>query len=144
METAWCWPDPDRNFEIPGLNESSVAPLGDFVVKKMNSPFFAPQKMRFVQKHRMHARAGLPRGRGNRYHHHPLMGKRLRRCRAGIYPPTFFFPGPVHLFPPGDVGAGRRGNNTIALPRGPGPTIVAREFQLILSGIPLSLTIGPP
>ena len=32
-------------------------------------------------------------------------------------------------------------NNTMASPRGPGPTITPREFRLILSGIPLSLTI---
>ena len=34
-------------------------------------------------------------------------------------------------------------NNTMALPKGPGPTIAPREFPLILSGIPLSLTLTP-
>ena len=35
-----------------------------------------------------------------------------RHCPTGIYPPAFFFPGPVHLFPPGEEGRGRRGNDT--------------------------------
>ena len=74
------------------------------------------------------------------------MGKRPYRCRAGIYPPAFFSPGPADPIPPYDGGGPRRGNNnttqhndTMASPRGPGATIAPRELQLILSGIPLSL-----
>ena len=67
------------------------------------------------------------------------------RCRAGIYPPTFFSPGPAHPIPPDEGGGGRRGNNnTIPSCRGSSAIIAPRAVRLILSGIPLSLTIGPP
>ena len=33
------------------------------------------------------------------------------RCRAGIYPPAFFSPGPADPIPPYDGGGPRRGNN---------------------------------
>ena len=61
------------------------------------------------------------------------------------------FLGPVLPIPPDEGGGPRRGNNntnnnnndTMASPRGPSATIAPRAVQLILSGIPLSLTIGP-
>ena len=74
---------------------------------------------------------------------HRLMGKHPSRCRAGIYPPTFFSPGPAEQIPPGEGSAARRGgnnNNTMASPRGPVATIAPREVRLIRSGIPVSLT----
>ena len=93
---------------------------------------------RFVQKQR------VPQPRVLRHPSRRLMEKHKNPSRAGIYPPAFFFPGPVHQIPAGDDDRARRGNNnnnnnTMALPRGPGPTIAPREFHLILSGIPLSL-----
>ena len=74
-----------------------------------------------------------------------LMGKRLVRCRAGIYPPAFLFLGPADPIPPDEGGGPRRGNNnddndTMVSPRGPGAIIASRAVRLILSGIPLSLT----
>ena len=73
---------------------------------------------------------------------------RAYRCRAGIYPPAFFSPGPAESAPQVYDEGGRRGNNmndTMASPRGPGATITSRDVQLIRSGIPLSLTyIYPP
>ena len=41
-----------------------------------------------------------PEARGNRPVS-PLMGKHLAQSRPHIYPLAFFFPEPVHLFPPG-------------------------------------------
>ena len=41
-----------------------------------------------------------PRGNKNRH----LSGKRLQPGRADTYPPGFFFPGLVHLFPLGEGG----------------------------------------
>ena len=32
---------------------------------------------------------------------HRFMGERVVRCRAGIYPPAFFFPGPAESIPQG-------------------------------------------
>ena len=77
------------------------------------------------------------------------MGRRLPSGRAGIYPPTFFFPDPAESIPPVYAGGGRRGNNininTMALCRGPPPTIVPRGLPLTRSGgIPLSLTYTTP
>ena len=69
------------------------------------------------------------------------------RCRAGIYPPTFFSPGPADPIPPDEGGGGRRGNNnddTMASCRGSRAIIAPRAVRLILSGIPLSLTITAP
>ena len=54
----------------------------------------------------------LAQGRGQQVPVRRLMGKRLRSSRAGIYPPAFFFPGPVHPIPPDDDGRPRRGNTT--------------------------------
>ena len=51
-------------------------------------------------------------GTGDRAPRHRLMGKHPVRCRAGIYPPAFFFPGPVHPIPPYEGGGPRRGNTT--------------------------------
>ena len=64
-------------------------------------------------------------------------------------PPAFFFPDPTESIPPIYDGGGRRGNNnknTMALCRGPPPTIVPRGLPLTRSGgIPLSLMmISPP
>ena len=75
---------------------------------------------------------------------HTAWGSARVQGRAGIYPPKFFFPGRADPIPPGEGGAGRRGNMnmniTMASRRGPGPTIAPRELQLIRSGvIPLSL-----
>ena len=56
------------------------------------------------------------------------------RCRAGIYPPAFFSPGPADPIPPYDGGGGRRGdnsnnnNNTMASPRGPVPSSRPGKF----------------
>ena len=65
------------------------------------------------------------------------------RCRAGIYPPTFFSPGPADPIPPDEGGGGRRGNNnnndTMTSCRGSRAIIASRAVRLILSGIPLSL-----
>ena len=63
-----------------------------------------------------------------------LWGEHLNHCRAGIYPPAFFSLHPVHSFPPGDAGRGRRGNNdndndTMACLMGPVPSIAARGFR---------------
>ena len=44
-------------------------------------------------------------------HAPPHTAKPPYRCRAGIYPPTFFSPGPADPIPPEKDGAGRRGNN---------------------------------
>ena len=61
-----------------------------------------------------------------------LMGERLVRCRAGIYPPAFFSPGPADPIPPYDGGGGRRGNNnmndTMASCRGPVPSSRPGQF----------------
>ncbi len=63
----------------------------------------------------------------------------VRGC-ARIYPRAFFFPDPAESIPPVYEAAARRGgNNTMALCRGPPPTIVPRGVPLIRSGIPLSL-----
>ena len=65
------------------------------------------------------------------------------RCRAGIYPPTFFSPGPAQPIPPAEGGGGRRGNininDTMTSCRGSRAIIAPRAVRLILSGIPLSL-----
>ena len=72
------------------------------------------------------------------------------RSRAGLYPPTFFFPEPVEHFPPEteDPAApprqARRRRNHRSVAQRPPVTITPREFRLILSGIPLSLTNRPP
>ena len=62
---------------------------------------------------------------------------------VSVFPPgtTVFHPdktwsGYTVFDPPGEGGTTRRGNNTMALPRGPGPTIVPRELRLIRSGSP--------
>ena len=58
-----------------------------------------------------------------------LMGKHLRSRRADIYPPAFFFPGPVHPIPPGEAGRGRRGDNTMMLPKGPVQSLRPGSFN---------------
>ena len=50
----------------------------------------------------------LRRGTANQHSHHQLMRRRLRSGRAGISPPTFFFPGLVRPIPTGEAGRGRR------------------------------------
>ena len=70
-------------------------------------------KAGFFTKSHDFLRKVMPGGsaRGALRHALPHPAKRPYRCRAGIYPPTFFSPGPADPIPPEKGGAGRRGNN---------------------------------
>ena len=54
--------------------------------------------------------------------HSPFDGGRPVRCRAGIYPPAFFFPGPADPIPPDDSGGGRRETTRWRCPEAPVPS----------------------
>ncbi len=62
----------------------------------------------------------------------PFHGETPSLRPHGHLPPRVFSLRPVRPILPGEAGRGRCGNNTMAFPMDPVPSIVAREFLLIL------------